>query len=373
MILTFFRRILQLMKANTMKFDTSYRPDFTKVLRKRVNEYFEKNNIKRTGNFNMYLKAVVMLSLYFVPFVAILAGAVTSTWAVILTWAFMGVGMAGIGLSIMHDGNHGAFSKNKFVNNMMGFTIHLVGGSDKLWKLQHNVMHHTYTNVEGMDEDIDGPGFLRFSPNHEHKPIHKYQHYFFFFAYGLMTFGWVMWKDYFQAARFKKNGLFKEKEFRKEMTKIVLSKVAYFLYVLVIPIVVFDLPVVTTLVGWFAMHFVCSIILSLIFQLAHVMPETDFPMADHKNIISRSWTVHQLHTTANFSQKSRLFSWYIGGLNYQIEHHLFSNICHVHYRKISKIVKETAKEFNVPYYTNGNFISAIGQHYKVMKRLGQNA
>lgn len=354
-----------------MKFDTSYRPDFTKVLRKRVNEYFEKNNIKKTGNFNMYFKAFVMLCLYFVPFVAILLGLITNTWLVMLAWSVMGVGMAGIGLSIMHDGNHGSISKNKYVNKLLGHTINIVGGSALLWKLQHNVMHHTYTNVEGMDEDIDGPGFLRFSPHHEHKPIHKYQHLFFVFAYGLMTFGWVMWKDYLQANRFRKNGLIKEKEFRKQMFKIIFWKAMYFLYILVLPIVLFDLPVVTTLVGWFVMHYVCSIILSLIFQLAHVMPETDFPKADHKNIINKSWTIHQLHTTANFSQKSRLFSWYIGGLNYQIEHHLFSNICHVHYRKISKIVKSTAKEYNVPYYSNGNFVSAIFQHYKELKRLGR--
>lgn len=361
------------MRSNTIKFDKSVRPEFSKVLKSRVDEYFKRNNIDRYGNLNMFLKSFTMISMFFAPLILIFSSVVTNTWAVIGLWCLSGVGMAGIGLSIMHDGNHGAFSRNKTVNRLMGLMLNVVGGSAKLWKLQHNVLHHTFTNVEGMDEDIDGPGFFRFSPHHKHKPIHKYQHYFFVLAYGLMTFGWVMWKDYLQALRFKKSGLLKEKEFAKEMFYIILWKVIYFTYILVIPLAVLKLPVVTTLVGWFLMHYVCSLILSLIFQLAHVMPEMSFPKENEHNIIENSWTIHQLQTTANFSQRSRLFSWYIGGLNYQIEHHLFAGICHVHYRKLSKIVRETAKEYNVPYYTNGSFFKALGQHYKILKQFAQPA
>lgn len=359
------------MKQAAIKFDKNFSADFTKVLKKRVNDYFTKNKIDRFGNFNMFFKSFAMLSLYFVPFFLIVTKTVTNPWATIGLWSFMGVGMAGIGLSIMHDGNHGAFSRNKLINRLMGLTINFVGGSAKLWKLQHNVLHHTFTNVDGMDEDIDGPGFLRFSPHKKHKPIHKHQHKFFIFAYGLMTFGWVMWKDYLQVFRFKKKGLIKPKEFGKDLFFVIFWKAFYFGYVLIIPIFLIGLEKVPTLIGWFLMHYVCSIILSLIFQLAHVMPENDFPQPNKEEIIENSWEIHQLQTTANFSQKSRLFSWYIGGLNYQIEHHLFSGICHVHYRNLSKIVKETAREFNVPYYSNGSFVNAIKQHYQIIKRLGQ--
>lgn len=361
------------MRQKNVKFDKNLYTDFSKILKRRVNDYFKKNNIDRFGNFNMFFKSFVMLSMYFVPFYLIASSTVTNTWAVIGLWSFMGVGMAGIGLSIMHDGNHGAFSRNKIINRIMGSTINFVGGSAKLWKLQHNVLHHTFTNVEGLDEDIDGPGFLRFSPHTEHKPIHKHQHKFFIFAYGLMTFGWVMWKDYLQVYRFKKKGLIQPKEFGKELFFVIFWKVFYWSYIIVVPIFVLDIPAVPTLVGWFLMHYVCSIILSLIFQLAHVMPENQFPLPNEKEIIENNWEIHQLQTTANFSQKSRLFSWYIGGLNYQIEHHLFSSICHVHYRHISKIVRETAKEYNIPYYSNGSFFKAIGMHYRVIKKFGQAA
>lgn len=367
----FISRTLQVMRSNTIKFDKNFRPEFSKVLKQRVDEYFKSNKIDRYGNFNMFFKSFTMITMFFAPLAVIFTSTVTNTWAVIGLWCLSGVGMAGIGLSIMHDGNHGAFSRNKTVNRLMGLLLNVIGGSAMLWKLQHNVLHHTFTNVEGMDEDIDGPGFFRFSPHHEHKPIHKYQHRFFLFAYGLMTFGWVMWKDLLQVGRFKRKGLIKEEDYGKELAIIILWKLFYFAYILVLPIFVLDLPVGTTLLGWFLMHYVCSLILSLIFQLAHVMPEMDFPKENADNIIENSWAIHQMQTTANFSQKSRLFSWYIGGLNYQIEHHLFSGICHVHYRKLSKIVRETAKEFDVPYYTNGSFFKAIGRHYQILKQFAK--
>lgn len=359
------------MRLKKIKFEANVRPEFAKVLKSRVDDYFKTNKIDRYGNLNMFLKAITMISLFFVPLVVIFTKTVINPLGVIGLWCLSGIGMAGIGLSIMHDGNHGAFSRNKTVNRCMGLMLNVVGGSAKLWKLQHNVLHHTFTNVEGMDEDIDGPGFFRFSPHHKHKTVHKYQHLFFVFAYGLMTFGWVMWKDYLQVFRFKKKGLIKEQEFKKELSLIIIWKLVYFTYILLFPLVVLKLPVGLTLLGWFLMHYVCSLILSLIFQLAHVMPEMEFPKENSKNMIENNWTIHQLETTANFSQKSRLFSWYIGGLNYQIEHHLFSGICHVHYRKLSNIVRDTAKEYNIPYYTNGSFFAALGRHYQILKKFGK--
>jgi len=359
------------MITDKYKFSKDINPKFFSTLKERVNAYFENNQISKYGNYTMVLKAVVMLCLYFVPFVLINAGIFANPLLVIALWIVMGFGMAGIGLSIMHDGNHGAFSKNKFVNKITGLTANLVGGNAKLWKLQHNVLHHTYTNIHQADEDIDGPSFLRFSPHHEKKAIHRYQHIFAFFAYGLMTLGWAAWSDHKQAIHFKNKGLIKSNKFVKEMIILTLWKLFYFAYLLAIPIFVFQLPVWLVLTGFLIMHFVCGLTLSLIFQLAHIVPMNDFPTPNEHGVIENNWAIHQLQTTANFSPKSRLFSWYIGGLNYQIEHHLFANICHIHYRKISKIVQETAREFEVPYHSQGNFFSAIGSHYTMLKTLGR--
>lgn len=359
------------MSRNQVRFDSALMPEFSKTLNQRVNDYFSKNKIHKKGNLKMFTKSIVMFAIYLVPYALILTNTVTNSWLVVLLWCVMGVGMAGIGFSIMHDGLHGAYSKWPWLNRIMGFTMNFIGGSDILWKLQHNVLHHTYTNVHGLDEDIDGPPFLRFSPHDKHKKIHKYQHRFFLFAYGLMTIGWVGWKDYFAVARFKKAGLIKEEDYKREFAKILFFKIFYFVYTLGLPIFFFEGALAPLLVGWFLMHYLCSLILSTVFQLAHVMPENAYPTPDEDNVIKNNWMAHQLMTTANFSQKSKIFSWFIGGLNYQVEHHLFSGICHVHYPKLSKIVKQTAEEFKVPYYNNGNFVTAFKQHYQMIKALSK--
>jgi linoleoyl-CoA desaturase len=353
------------------KFSKDINPQFFNTLKVRVNAYFDSRNISKQGNSSIMVKAVVMMLIYFVPFVALLSGWIAHPALSLLMWVIMGVGMAGIGLSVMHDGNHGAFSKNKFINKITGLTANFIGGNAKLWKIQHNVLHHTFTNVYNADEDIDGPGILRFSPNHERKKIHRYQHIYAVFLYGLMTLGWAGWADHIQANSFKKKGLIKENKFAKEMFILTIWKLFYFLYVLVIPIVFFDLPLGWTLLGFLMMHITCGVFLSLVFQSAHVVPTSEFPLPNDTGVIENNWAIHQLLTTANFAPNSRIFSWFIGGLNYQIEHHLFSNISHVHYRKLSKIVKETAAEYNLPYHSQGNFLRAVSSHLQMLKQLGR--
>lgn len=184
------------MSTPIVKFDNRKSPEFFKELSKRVNQYFKSNGISKYGNWNMKLKTVFMLSLYIAPFVLMVTGVVTNVWLIVLMWALMGVGMAGIGLSVMHDACHGSYSKNKRVNKILGAVLQILGGSDLNWKIQHNVLHHTFTNIDGFDEDIDTNGLMRFSPNQERKRFHKYQVYYAPFLYGLMTFFWVIMKDF---------------------------------------------------------------------------------------------------------------------------------------------------------------------------------
>ena len=112
-------------------------------------------------------------------------------------------------------------------------------------------------------------------------------------------------------------------------------------------------------------------ILAVIFQPAHVMEDTEFPVSEDGKTVQENWTIHQLKTTCNLASKSRFFSWFVGGLNYQIEHHLFPNICHVHYRKLSPIVMETAKEFEIPYHTMTTFSEALVRHGRMLYKLGR--
>lgn len=360
------------MQTKTVRFSKSS-DDFAKELRKRVNQYFKDNNISRYANANMVVKTIFMLCLYIVPFVLMLT-VFENYWLLLLMWVTMGFGMSGIGLSIMHDANHHAYSKNANVNIVLGKLLDLVGGSNVNWRIQHNVLHHTYTNVTGMDEDIDSGVLMRFSPDQKMLKGHKYQHIYAWFLYGFMTIMWVFSKDYAQYARYKKRGLLETQGIssRRFLTSLIISKVLYLGIFLVLPLIFSASSWWFTLIGFFIMHFVAGLTLACIFQPAHVVPTSEFQTPDVSGTIETDWAVNQLMNTANFANKSRLFSWYVGGLNYQIEHHLFPNICHVHYRKISNIVRETAFEYNLPYHSYATFLQALREHGKMLKDLGRN-
>ncbi len=362
------------MRPSVVKFNLKDRPEFFKELRKRVNEYFRENNISKYANLNMKLKTVFMICLYFVPLLFMLTGVVTSLWPVILMWALMGFGMAGIGLSIMHDANHGSYSRNPKVNKALGFMLNFLGGYHVNWIIQHNVLHHSSTNVHEFDEDID-KGVMRFSPNQEPKKIYKYQAFYAPFLYGIMSLYWFLAKDFMQINRYQKKDLLAGQglTYKRALAEIIFNKAWYTILTLVLPIIILPIAWWQTLLGFLLMQFLSGLILAFIFQPAHVIEETEFFKVDSKGSVENNWAVHQLRTTANFANKSRLFSWFIGGLNYQIEHHLFPNICHVHYRHISKIVKETAKEYNVPYHQHETFIGALKSHFTLLNELGTGA
>ncbi len=357
---------------NQIKFINKNKSLFYPTLRKRVDRYFEDNNIARTANVTMVVKSIVLLLCYTVPFVLLLA-LQPGLGISLLLWFVMGLGVAGIGMSVMHDANHGAYSGNKTVNTLMGHTLNLVGGSAYNWKLQHNILHHTYTNVVEMDEDIQDRLVLRFSPHTRVKFFHQLQWVYAFVFYGLLTLYWVLAKDVVQFFLFKKNGVNanSEKQNRTWLFKLALMKVAYFFVMLAVPTLFFNIPFLEVLLGFLLMHFVAGIILTVVFQLAHTVEGTSHPRPGENGIIENDWAIHQLNTTVNFSRNNKLLSWYVGGLNYQIEHHLFPRVCHVHYPAIAGIVRQTAAEFDIPYLENDTFAQAIRSHIATLHRFGR--
>jgi linoleoyl-CoA desaturase len=354
-----------------MRFINKDQSLFFDTLKERVNEYFTTNGISRHANSTMVVKTIVLLSGYLIPFAVVLIVKPSLPVSLIL-WTIMGFCLAGIGMSIMHDANHGAYSTSQRVNYWMGHTLNLVGGSVFNWKLQHNLLHHTYTNVVGMDEDIADKLALRMSPHNEVKPIHKFQCYYAFFLYSLLTIYWVVAKDFFQFARYTANGVNKEcaKKSRIILLKIAVSKIVYIIAMLVIPALVFGVPFLHLLAGFVLMHMIAGFVLTIVFQLAHTVEGTTHPLPAACGNIQNSWAVHQMNTTVNFSRNDPFITWYVGGLNYQVEHHLFPKVCHVHYPAISDIVRQTAAEYNVPYLENKTFLQAVRSHISTLQRFG---
>ncbi|MCP4457205.1 MAG: acyl-CoA desaturase [Cytophagales bacterium] len=355
-----------------VKFISKGDKDFGITVRKRVSDYFKEKNIARTGDYRIWVKVFVLPMLLLVPFALILTNFFTgSLFLFYALWLLMGIGLAGCGLGIMHDACHGAISKKQSVNQFIGaLVLNLAGGSTLNWKIQHNVLHHSYTNIDGYDEDIDPSGIMRFSPHQPVKSYYRFQTVYAWFLYGLMTFEWATFKDFLQLKRYNQKGLLAQNTTAdKELAKLIILKVLYYSLFIVLPILLLDIAWWHIVLGWFSMHFVAGLILGCVFQPAHVVPSSEFPLPDKDNHVAGDWAIHQLLTTANFAPTNRILSWYVGGLNYQIEHHLFPNMSHVHHRTISKIVKRTAEEFGLPYYSQPTFVGALANHASMLHKL----
>ena len=361
-----------------MKTDIKYgarnKPEFISELRDRVSTYFKDNNKSKYGGTSLALKSIFMLTLYLAPYLLMMTGVIQSFWGVLACWILIGLGKAGVGMGIMHDAIHRSYSKNQTVNKIMGSSLYLLGGFPANWQYQHNTLHHGFTNIEGHDEDIDPGAYLRLSP---HKPlfrIHRFQFIYAWFLYGLMTLMWVTTKDFKQLVRYRneKGALSGNKSFGKLLALLIFSKVVYYSAFLLVPMLLLPFAWYWILFFFLVMHLTSGFVLTVIFQTAHVVTETDFPLPDGEGRMENSWAVHQLHTTANFAPGNKILSWLMGGLNHQVEHHLFPNISHVHYGKIAVLVKETAAKYNLPYHVQPSFLRALASHAKMLWHLGRN-
>ncbi|MGB3850074.1 MAG: acyl-CoA desaturase [Tunicatimonas sp.] len=356
-----------------VRFAPPNRSAFTVTLRQRVNQYFKDNNISRYGNREMVVKTVVLLGVYAACYLLVLTLPINPWWLLLLMVP-MGISKAGIGMSVMHDALHGSYAKKKWVNQWVGRSIYLVGANPSVWKIQHNVLHHTFTNIHGLDEDINTKAIIRLSEHAPHSWFHRYQHIYALFLYGGMTLLMTI-NDFFKLLRYRRTGMVEKQAMRfdRECAKLVATKVAYLFFMLVLPVLVTALTWWQVLIGFMVMHLIAGYILSIVFQMAHVVEGAHQPLPATDDSMENAWAIHQLETTANFARDSRVLNWFVGGLNFQIEHHLFPNVCHVHYRKISDIVKKTAEDFQLPYNMKPTFWHAFRSHLRMLKSLGRTS
>lgn len=320
----------------------------------------------------MFWKTIGMLALYFVPYALLL----TTGPNLLMTFALfslMGLGMSGIGMGVMHDAAHGAYHKNNFINRLVSSSIYLISGNLATWKIQHNILHHTYTNIEGMDEDMDTSGLIRLHPSQEWKKMHRFQKFYSPFVYGLLTLNWVVAKDFKQLLRYYRMGIggYDKKAIRREWVILIFTKLIYFGLFVALPIIMVPQAWYWVVLGFVWMHLIAGVVLSFVFQLAHMVEDVSNLDKPEAGELEDEWMAHQLKTTANFGRKNKLVSWFVGGLNYQIEHHLFPNICHIHYPRISEIVRETAAEFNLPYFEYKRVRDALAAHMRHLSNMAQ--
>jgi linoleoyl-CoA desaturase len=276
----------------------------------------------------------------------------------------------------MHDANHGTYSPNKKVNKFIGHILEIIGGYSVTWKIQHNVLHHTYTNIAGLDEDIDSILLLRFSPRQPRYWFHRYQYLYAWFFYMFMTLYWMTAKDFIQVVHFKQHDLLIKQtvSMKQALLRLTGYKLFYYAYIMVLPILFSGMAWYQVVIGFLIMHITAGLFLSCIFQPAHIIETSKFSLplsSDGQDRMEQSWAVHEIANTTDFAPNNRFLSWFIGGLNFQIEHHLFTGICHVHYPRLASIVRSTTEAFGLPYHVEKTFLRALWEHAKMLKKLGE--
>lgn len=358
--------------TQNLKFINKEQSAFFATVRQRVDLYFKVQGISKNANSLMWVKTAFNLLVFLTLYCLILSGWF-SAWAMLCMALILGAFAAFIGFNICHDAIHGSFSKNAKVNKGLSAVFYLIGANPYLWDITHNIIHHTYTNIPGHDEDIEvAPGLIRLDESEKVNKIQRYQHLYAFLLYGLASLSWVLRKDYVKFFK-KQIGQYSTKHPRREYFNLFFFKILYYFLFIGLPLLLLPLSWWQVMIGFVLMHLVEGLVLGLVFQLAHVVEGTNFPVPNEEGNMEEAWAEHQLRTTANFAPNNIIVSFLLGGLNRQIEHHLFPKICHVHYPAISGIVQQTAKEFDLPYLQNPSFFTALQSHYRMLKKLGKEA
>ena len=344
--------------------------EFYQSLKATVDEYFEKKNIKKTGDWRLYIKTITLIGGAIIMYCALMF-ANPATLPALLLCGLLGFTFASIGFSVMHDANHGSYSTKSWLNDLLGLSANALGASSFFWKQKHNIIHHTYTNVDGLDDDIAKSPIIRQCDTQKWVPAHKVQHLYLIPVYALSSIFWLFFMDFTKYFTRKIYTTDAWKLTAKSKLIFWLTKAGYLTFYIVLPIMKWGfLP---WLAGFFLLHAVMGLTLSLVFQLAHVVEITEFESValDETKHVETAWAEHELKTTANFAMGNKVISWFVGGLNYQIEHHLFPKVSHVHYPAISKIVAQKCKEFNLPYNQYQTMTGALASHLRLMKYLGK--
>ena len=352
----------------TPKFSNSPN-SFHSELKKRISNYFEEIGKSTTGNSKLFLKAVILMVSFIFVYVHLVFFTPAAVWA-ILECVLLGGIVAAIGFNVMHDGAHGSFSKYKWVNHFAAFSLNILGGNSFMWNQKHNVIHHAFTNVDGIDDDIDIQPWMRMTETQKKYKMHKYQHLYFWFLYSLLYIFWIFVLDYI-------------KYFKREVGGMPLKKMTVsdhfvfwgfklfhaFLFVFV-PI--YYIGFSDWMVGFIIFTCVAGFVLSIVFQLAHTVEHTAFPVTNvETGKLEDERAVHQIKTTANFATNNPVVSWLVGGLNFQIEHHLFPKISHVHYPAISKIIRQACQEYGLVYIEYPRVRYAVASHVAFLRQMGR--
>ncbi|MBX3356774.1 MAG: acyl-CoA desaturase [Phycisphaeraceae bacterium] len=316
----------------------------------------------------MYFKSAILILVFTALYLALVFVARTWWQAVPLSIA-LGFATALIGLNIQHDGGHDAYSSRRWINALAAIFLDVIGGSSYIWHHRHSVLHHTYVNITGHDTDIDLGVLGRVTPYQRRLPIHRWQHWYMWPLYGLMAIRWQLFGDIADVLRGRVGGHAIPRPKGRDLIVFVGGKLVFFTLAIGVPNLFHSWWVVLIYYG--AVGVVVGITLSIVFQLSHVVEEAEFVPPSSTNRIDNAWAIHQVESTVDFARNSRVAAWLLGGLNFQIEHHLLPRVCHVHYRALAPLVEQVCREFGVRYQQHPSIGAGIASHFRWLRTMGR--
>lgn len=363
--------MLQTLTAAPPKFGPRLE-SFHHELRRRVRETLGAGPARETGGARILRKAVLLLAAYFALYLHLVFGSAPAAIALV-ECALFGLVTAAIGFNVMHDGGHGSFSPDSQVNAIAGLSLNLLGGNIDLWRAKHNQIHHTYTNVDEWDDDIDLRPWMRLTRTQERRAWHRWQHLYCWFLYAFLYFFWVTIFDAQKQLRRRIGPVPLPRASARQTVSFWSWKALNLLLLVALPVALHGFD--AWLAGFAVYGAVTGLLISVVFQLAHAVEGAEFaaPGAEgRRRLAETDWSSHQVRTTANFATGNPLVTWYCGGLNFQIEHHLLPRVSHVHYPRLRPMVSEVCRDHGLPYLEFKTVGAALRAHYRHLREMGRN-
>ncbi len=343
---------------------------FQRDLKADVDAYFERTGLKRRDLPMMWLKTAIIFG-WTAGWWTFLTFGATSLFGAAVGCVGVALGMAGVGFAIQHDANHGGYSENAVVNRVMAWSLDVVGGSSYVWKWKHNIFHHSHPNVVGLDADISLGPLGRLAPAQKLRAGHRFQQVYMWFLYGLLSFKWHFIDDYVDLVKGTVDAQKMPRPKARGLIALLGGKAVFYAWAVITPC--FFHPVWQVALAYFVTSFVLGLTLATAFQLAHCVEEADFPALPTGGKFDVDFAAHQVATTVDFAPRNPLVTWYLGGLNFQAVHHLFPNICHLHYPALAKVVAATCAKHGIRYRSNDTFRAALMSHGRYLKKMGRPA
>ena len=333
-----------------------------------VDAYFRTTGLSRHGGASMLLKSATLFS-WAITSYALLVFWAPTWWTAIPLAVSLALAMAVIGFAVMHDGGHASYSDRRAINRWAARSLDLIGGSSFVWAYKHNVLHHTYTNIEDADDDIEFSPFFRLSPGQPHYWFHRLQWIYWPFLLCFLSTKWWLIDDYQALITGKVAGHRMPRPGAGDLAVLFGGKLASGLWLFAIPLAYRD-PLLV-LVGYVVVSSVWGFVMGAVFQLAHAVEGATFYPESGGRSVPLPWAEHQLATTVDFGRSNPVLTWFVGGLNFQVEHHLFPKISHLHYPELAPIVREVAARHGVEVLEQPSLTRGLLAHVRHLQQLGR--